>query len=230
MAKSDLLKKLEDTIKRKEFNSIEAINAKEFIKALNDFVEHKDSKKRFFSARFHRLGDDHDDGMVIIKFASGKKNQTHSEIMKNAKTKFVIAIDGFDRKGKCKGNGRCKLQYFSKLNRNGERREWDELKHVNKDGTHSEILRHLLSYFDKNLINFTDSSIKFVRGTETEQFHETGVVSTAVNVGTQSDTISTDNADSVDQNSASGISRFKQKLLTIGRRKKKKDDEDKPKK
>jgi hypothetical protein len=228
MAKSDLLKRIEDTISRKEINGVSAMSSAEFIKALEDFISHKDSKSRFFSARFHPVGEDHDAGMVIIKFASGKKNQPHNEIMKNAKTKFVIAIDGFDRQGKCSGNGRCKLQYFSKLNPNGERREWDELKHVNTEGTHSEILKHLLNYFDKNLLGFTDSAIRYKKGEETEQFHENGVsgggvVSSATNVGSQSDTINTDNADGIDQTTASGISRVKTKLFgdNIERRKKK---------
>ena len=241
MPKSDLLQKLEDTIKRKERGGVEAMNAKEFVESLKDFVDHKDSKSRFFSARFHRLGDDFDDGVVIIKFASAKKKDTHNDIMKGAKTKFIISIDGFDGIGRCKGNGKCRLNMFSRLNRNGERREWDEKKNVNIDGTHSEILRHLLSYFDKNLVKFTDSSIKYIKGEEVEKLKEdggavatgpvAGTTSSGGNVGTQGPPDgSTDTADKViDQDKAQGISRFKRPLSTVVRRKKEEDERKKKK-
>jgi hypothetical protein len=175
MPKSDILKKLEDTIKKKELGGKEALNAKEFVEALEDFVSHKDSKSRLFSARFHPL-DGHDEGVVILKFASAKKKDKHNDIMKNAKTKFIISVDGFDNIGRCKGNGKCRLNLFHKMNRNGERREWDEKKHVNTDGTHSEILRHLLGYLDKNLVGFTDSAIRYIKGEETENMIENAPV------------------------------------------------------
>jgi hypothetical protein len=231
MAKSDLLKRLEDTIKRKELGGREAFNAKEFVEALEDFVSQKDSKSRMFSARFHPL-EGHDDGVVILKFASAKKKDKHNDVMKGAKTKFIISIDGFDKIGRCKGNGKCRLNLFHKMNRNGERREWDEKKNVNTDGTHSEILRHLLNYLDKNLVGFTDSGIRWTKGEETENMIEDagavapaspGVTSTSSSVGSQGD-----DGKAYDHENAQGISRFKQRMPfgTV----KRKDDERKKKK
>jgi hypothetical protein len=221
VAKSDILKKLEDTIKRKETGGKEAFNAREFVEALEDFVSHKDSKTRLFSARFHPL-DGHDDGVVILKFASAKKKDKHNDVMKGAKTKFLISIDGFDNIGRCKGNGKCRLNLFHKLNRNGERREWDEKKHVNLDGTHSEILRHLLNYFDKNLVGFTDSAIRYIKGEDVEQFHE-DAPAPAGDAGLSGPVTGTTSTTSGD--GEQGIERFKQRMPfgTLKKKKKKGD-------
>lgn len=219
--KSDILKKLEQTIKKKSLSDVNAIHAKDFVNVFKDFMSQKDSKSRFFSVNFQPVGDEHDDGIILLKFASARKSDNHNEIMKNAKTKFIISIDGFDRKGKCKGNGKCRLVLFHKNNRNGERREWEESNKVDTEGTHSEILRHLLSYFDANLVRFTDSAIKFVKGEDTEEFHEdvcaTGTVSSPVTVGI-GETIG-NKIDLVSQEDMKGIARVPHKLKNNKKRK-----------
>lgn len=219
----DILRKLEKVVENKEYYT-DVMTAQDLIKKLKSKLHELDSKSRFFDARFVRLGEDFDDGVVIIKFANALHTDDHNYIMKEAPTKLVIAIEGFNGKGKVNGHIRSNLLFFERMKNIEEGRgvftDEHEKHKVNKEGTICEVAKHIVEYFKDNMNTFTDYSAKFQKRTEESQkLHEdavaapvTGTVSTPTDTGTQQDNPVPPGTDGRNQTTMSGIARRKRRL------------------
>jgi len=225
----DILKRLEKVMESTTETPLYLRTAKDLVKKLKHTISHHDSPSRFFDARLHRLPDEFDESVLIIKFACALKNDDHKTIMKEAPTKFMIAVHGFDRKGIPNGHNKCELISFNRLKNidegRGEFNEVHEKHKVTKEGTLEEVGKHLIKYIKENIKKFTDMTSVFRKQNEKlEEVKEdagAGTASNSVAGGTQSD-VPAETSDGIDQDSMTGISRFKSRWGEIMTRKKKK--------
>ena len=223
----DITQKIQQFFEQKEEDDFENMDtAQEFIKKIKESIFKKDSTRRFFHIEFYPVGDNYDEGMVIMKFASAMSNDDHNTIMKEAPTKLMISVEGFNRKGKVNGNIKADLFMFQRMKGVDEGRgvfsEIHEKHKVDKTGTLKEIAKHLIGYFNDNLSKFTDMSPKFTkRSDKSEEIKETGI---AVGAGAVAGTMSSPEgtgtqiqgpdagAEEPNQDTMVGIARFKRKL------------------